>query len=409
MLTLREHQIQALQQLSTGKILCGGVGSGKSLTSLAYFYQQNGGSLHPTFQHMKKKPLDLYIITIAKKRNDGEWEKELNTLRMSTDPKINYYDHKVVVDSWNNIRKYEDVTDAFFIFDEDKITGYGAWARSFLKITKPKANNQWIVLSATPGDTWSDYMTVFIANGFYRNKSDFVQQHVIYSPHTDFPKIDGYINTGKLIKERRDILVDMDFQRSAVHVKHNIYVDYDKIAYKQVFKTRKNPFDNNSMIDNVSALCYVLRHVVNADPTRVEAVQKIVQEHHKVIIFYNFTYELELLRSLDYGEGYDISEWNGHNHEPIPNSDKWVYLVQYSACEGWNCITTDTVIFYSQNYSYKVMIQAAGRIDRMNTPYKELHYYHLISPAPIDIAIRKAIMNKKIFNESRYINKKSYK
>ena len=392
--------------MSNGKILCGGVGSGKSLTSLAYFYQQNGGSLYPSFQHMKSKPLDLYIITIAKKRNDREWEKELNTLRMSTDPDLNYYHHKVVVDSWNNIKKYENVTNAFFIFDEDKITGYGVWAKAFLKITKPKAHNQWIVLSATPGDTWSDYMTIFIANGYYRNKSDFEQQHVIYSPHTDFPKIDGYCNTGKLIKARRDILVDMDFQRSAKHIRHDILVEYDRAAYKFTYKNRKNIFENNEPIDNISALCYILRRIVNSDETRIDAVKGIIKEHPKVIIFYNFTYELEALRNLDYGEGFEIAEWNGHFHQPIPTGDKWVYLVQYSACEGWNCITTDTVIFFSQNYSYKVMIQAAGRIDRMNTPFKELHYYHLLSHAPIDIAIRKAILNKKIFNESRYMKGK---
>ena len=101
---------------------------------------------------------------------------------------------------------------------------------------------------------------------------------------------------------------------------------------------------------------------------------------------------------------YNIAEWNGHNHEDIPKTSTWVYIVQYTAgAEGWNCIETDTIIFYSQNYSYKVITQSAGRIDRLNTPFTDLNYYHLYSMSPIDLAIKKAFDCKKDFNEKRFI------
>jgi len=350
---------------------------------------------------MDDPPKDLYIITTARKRDTLEWEGELSPFLLSTHPETNlYYNHKVVVDSWNNIGKYVNVTGAFFIFDEQRVIGSGVWVKSFLKITK---NNDWILLSATPGDTWQDYIPVFIANGFYKNRTEFTREHIVYSHFTKFPKIDRYINTGKLLKLRRSILIDMDFKRETIPHHEDVYVSYDIETYKDVSRTRWNPYKNEP-IQNAGELCYIWRKIVNSDQSRQVAVLEIFERHPRVIIFYNFDYELEILRNLGYGSKVKVAEWNGHKHEPIPNSKSWVYLVQYSAgCEGWNCITTDTIIFYSQNYSYKVMVQAAGRIDRLNTPYTDLYYYHLKSRSGIDLAISKALKEKKNFNETKYV------
>jgi len=402
---LFDYQLKAVQQMKNGCILCGGVGSGKSLTALAYYYLQNGGELSSLiggdYIPMDDPPKDLYIITTARKRDTLEWEGELSPFLLSTNPETNlYHNHKVVVDSWNNISKYINVTGAFFIFDEQRVIGKGVWVKSFLKITK---NNDWILLSATPGDTWQDYIPVFIANGFYKNRTEFTREHIVYSHFTKFPKIDRYVGIGKLLKLRRSILIDMDFKRETIPHHEDVYVSYNIEAYKDVSRTRWNPYKNEP-IKNASELCYVWRRIVNSDESRQVAVLEIFENHPKVIIFYNFDYELEILKNLGFGSGVKIAEWNGHKHEPIPNSKSWVYLVQYSAgCEGWNCITTDTIIFYSQNYSYKVMVQAAGRIDRLNTPYKDLYYYHLKSRSGIDLAISKALKEKKNFNETKYV------
>ena len=396
---LRPYQMDAVNKMRDGCILNGGVGSGKSRTSLYYYYKQNGGSMMPEFVPMEN-PCDLYIITTARKRDTQEWESELAHYSMSSFPEFNVmYNNKIVIDSWNNIGKYTDVEDAFFIFDEQRVVGKGAWVKSFLKIAR---NNLWILLSATPGDTWSDYIPVFIANGFFRNRSDFERKHVVWARYSKFPKIDRYVDEGILLRYKEKILVDMDFKRETVAHHEDIYVPYDILKYKEAMKTRWNPYKGEPMM-NAGELCYVLRRIVNEDQARQVMLLEILERCPRAIIFYNFDYELNILKSLGYGDDVEIAEWNGHEHEPIPKSEKWVYLVQYAAgAEGWNCITTDTIIFFSQNYSYKTMQQAAGRTDRLNTPYKDLYYYHLKSHSSIDMAISRALKNKKKFNEARW-------
>ena len=376
---LYDYQQDAVDRLKNGSILCGGVGSGKSRTSLAYYYKV-------------ARTKDLYIITTARKRDTKEWEDEVEPFDLK---------RKVTIDSWNNIGKYKDIVGSFFIFDEQRVVGYGAWVKSFLKITKV---NEWILLSATPGDTWQDYIPVFIANGFYRNKTEFAREHIIYSRFSKYPKIDRYVNEGKLLRLRRQILVTMDFKRKTVSHHEDVYVSYDIPLYKDVTRSRWDPYKNEPIPD-ASGLCYVWRKIVNTSEARQVALLEIFEKHPKLIVFYNFNYELDILKEM-FGAyaGVQVAEWNGHKHESIPTGPSWAYLVQYAAgAEGWNCITTDTIVFYSQNYSYKIRQQAAGRIDRLNTPYTDLYYYHLKSRSGIDLAISKALKEKKKFNESKYV------
>ena len=401
--SLYPYQLDAVRRMKNGCILCGGVGSGKSRTALAFYYICNGGEINTEeYVPMSDPPKDLYIITTARKRDTKEWEQELAPFLMSTDETVDIYQHKVVVDSWNNIKKYAEVKDAFFIFDEQRVVGSGTWVKAFLKIAK---NNRWILLSATPGDTWMDYIPVFIANGFFKNRTEFLREHVVYSRFSKFPKVDRYLGTGRLVRLRNDILIDMDFKRETVSHHEDVYVPYDVGLYKSISRDRWDIW-NDIPLQNASDYCYALRRAVNSDESRAEQVLKIFKDHPRIIIFYNFNYELEILRNLDYGEDVEIAQWNGHKHQEIPQGGTWVYLVQYTAgAEGWNCITTDTIIFYSQNYSYKVMVQASGRIDRLNTPYKELYYYHIKSRSGIDIAISRALKSKKKFNETGFFTR----
>lgn len=396
---LYTYQMEAVKKLKTGSILCGGVGSGKSRTALYYYFSKQGGSIDPDYITMKE-PKNLLIITTAQKRDSLEWEKELTYFILSVHPETNMYDNQVVVDSWNNIKKYSELKDWFVIFDEQRVCGSGAWVKAFYKIAK---NNDWILLSATPGDTYMDYVPVFVANGFFKNKTEFSRNHVVYSRFTKYPKVDHYYNTGTLEKYRRKILVNMDFKRQTISHHEDIYCSYDINKYKEVGKLRWNPYKEEPIV-NASELCYIWRRIVNTDVSRQEALLEIVKNHPKVIVFYNFNNELEILRNLPYGKNVTIAEYNGHNHDPLPDTDKWVYLVNYTAGNaGWNCITTDTMVFYSQNYSYKVMEQASGRIDRLNTPFTNLYYYHLKSRSGIDLAISRALKNKKNFNEGKFV------
>lgn len=403
-ISLRDYQLDAVKRMKNGCILCGGVGSGKSRTGLAYYYICQGGEIG-TDEYVAMDDVgikDLYIITTARKRDTKEWEAELIPFLLSPNKEDNLYHNKVVIDSWNNIHKYAEVSGAFFIFDEQRVVGSGTWVKAFLKIAK---HNDWILLSATPGDTWSDYIPVFIANGFYKNRTQFKNDHIVYRwVNGNYPKIDRYLNTGRLIRLRNSILVNMDFRRETVSHHEDVYVQYDILSYKSIYRNRWNIWEDKP-IENASELCLALRRVVNSDESRCVALLELLERHSRAIIFYNYDYELDILKSLHYGDQVEIAEWNGHKHQPIPDTDKWIYLVQYNAgAEGWNCIKTDTIIFYSQNYSYKVMTQASGRIDRLNTPYKDLYYYHFKTHSGIDLAISKALKKKQNFNEGKFIS-----
>lgn len=382
-----DAQRKALGLLSNGKILCGDVGSGKSRTSLAYYFvKECGGSFEPKLTPMKN-PLSLVIITTAKKRDSHEWEEECELFGITD----------YIIDSWNNIKKYAEVKDSFFIFDEQRLVGSGAWVKTFYKITKVN-KNRWILLSATPGDKWEDYIPVFVANGFYRNPTEFKKRHCQYSRFSKFPKVERYWEEDKLEKLRKYLLVDIEVKKKTVRHYEDIIVDYDTETYKWIQIYRKDPETKEPIVD-AGQLCLALRKVVNSDSSRIEAIVEMLKTHPRIIIFYNFDYELELLREMCEKHTFNYSEWNGHKHEKIPDTDSWVYLVQYtSGAEGWNCVLTDTIIFYSLNYSYRLTMQSCGRIDRRNTKYTDLYYYYLRTNSWIDRAIKKALNSKKDFN-----------
>lgn len=391
MIEFDDGQRKALNQLANGKILCGDVGSGKSRTSLAYYFvKECGGSFEPTYIPMKN-PKPLVIITTAKKRDSGEWEEECKPFGITD----------YIIDSWNNIKKYESVKDSFFIFDEQRVVGTGAWVKAFYKITKEN-QNRWILLSATPGDNWCDYIPVFVANGFYKNKTAFQKRHCQFNRYSKFPKIDRYWEEDRLEKMRDYLLVDIEVKKTTTRHYEDIIVDYDLRLFKLAQAYRVNPFTDEPITD-AAQLCYTLRKIVNMNDQRINKIVEMVKDHPRIIIFYNFDYELEMLREMCAKNNYTVAEWNGHKHEKIPNGDNWLYLVQYSSgAEGWNCVTTDTIIFFSLNYSYRMTMQSCGRIDRRNTQYKDLYYYFLRTNSWIDRAIKKALNSKKNFNERSY-------
>jgi hypothetical protein len=377
--TLNQNQRAALSRLAHGRILYGGVGSGKSRVALAFFAQE---------EHEIE---NVYVITTAKKRDSKDWEGEAARIGLGKEKGATYFSI-LTVDSWNNIEKYVDVRDAFFIFDEQRLVGKGVWVKAFLKIAK---NNRWILLSATPGDTWMDYIPVFLANGFYKSRSEFIREHVIYNSWTKFPKVDRYVGVGKLVRFRNNLLVELKYDKQTVRHSEIIKVDYDREMMDIVVKERWNVLQNLP-IKNVTELFICMRRVVNEDPSRLEAVRELMKKHDKLIVFYNFNFERSKL--LELARGTQVSEWSGHRHQELPRGSKWVYLVQYVAgSEGWNCTETNAVCFYSLTYSYKNWEQAHGRIDRLNTKFVDLYYYILMSEAPIDRAVWRALKGKKSF------------
>ena len=404
MVKLESYQLDALNRMHNGCILNGGTGSGKSITALAYYFIRQGGSIDPWKFPKKGQLKDLYIITTAFKRDTGEWDEELIHYAFSVGANPKLFGNKIRIDSWNNIRKYVGVKDAFFIFDEQRAVNYGTWSKSLITIAR---NNEWIMLSATPGDNYLDYMPVFIANGFYRNKTEFIMHHVCYSRYSKY-KIERYYDIPRLERLKAKVLVQMEAPKHVEKVVENIILNYDIAKYRDLLRNRFN-YEKNQPIENVAELCSELRKVANKNGEKFENLNMILSKHPKIILFYNFDYELEELRWYLTQIDYPFSERNGHKHEALLDGDKWVYLVQYNAgAEAWNCISTNAMVFWSLNYSYKMMTQAAGRIDRMNTPFDALYYYYIYSRAPIDMAINKALREKKKFNENHYFRNFSF-
>lgn len=399
-ITLYAHQQEALDKLHNGAILNGTVGSGKSITGLAYYFTKVCNGNLDTLEMGKK--IDIYIITTAMKRDKKEWDAECARYLLSTEPAKCYHGVKVVIDSWNNIKKYEGVSGAFFLFDEQRVVGNGAWVKAFLKIAKA---NQWILLSGTPGDSYMDYIPVFIANGFYRNRTEFIRNHVIYKRYLKYPAVERFVGTKKLAYLREKVLIDMNFKRATLAHHETIIVPYNVDIYKQLLKTRWNVYESRP-VETSAELCYLLRKTVNSDYRRLETLANLLSQHKRAIIFFNHTYEAELIIELCKSLDIPCARWDGKKHEQIPKTDAWAYIVQYAAGDsGWNCTDTDTVIFYSQSYSYKSTVQAAGRIDRLNTPFTDLYFFHLRSNAGIDRAINAALKRKQEFNATRYIKK----
>lgn len=455
--TLRPHQAKAVDEMHNGCVLKGGVGSGKTITSLVYFYTKVCKGVVGDLGSMRE-PRDLYVITTARKRDSMDWQSDAAKLGIGRERDASVEGLVMTVDSWNNINKYKDVKNAFFIFDEQRAVGSGAWSQTLIKIAKA---NQWILLSATPGDTWLDYIPVFVANGFYKNRTEFKREHVIYSYYGKFPKVERYVGLNKLTRCKNAVLVHMPYEKHTVRHEHIVDVDYDRDLMKRVVKDRWHVYENRPLKD-VAELFTVMRKVANSDVSRLDSVRGLMEKHPRVIVFYNFDYELEILRSLDRSKSSGtsmqicpcipettcdckeregnlggstvattekkagstlvwteqpgttpttvsdvrIAEWNGHKHEEIPDSERWIYLVQYVAgAEAWNCTETNAMVFWSQTYSYKIHEQCKGRIDRLDTPYTDLHYYHFVSKSPIDLAIRKALREKRSFNESDFVSK----
>jgi hypothetical protein len=241
-----------------------------------------------------------------------------------------------------------------------------------------------------------DYIPVFVGNGFYKNKTEFGREHIVWTPYTKFPKVQRYIGVNKLVRLRNQILVHMPYSKQTVRHTKTVKVGYDVELLEKVAKKRWHIYEERPIRD-IAEMFAVGRRLVNTDKSRLRALRRLLKAHPKIIVFYNHNPELEVLRTLE--RVTTVAEWNGHKHEPLPETDSWVYLVQYAAgSEGWNCTDTDTIAFYSLTYSYKYWEQAHGRIDRMNTNFVNLYYYMFYSDSFIDRMIRASLKAKKNFN-----------
>lgn len=378
-ITLKPEQEATMLKLQSGNILVAGVGSGKTYMGIFWAARQRANK--------------IIVITTAAKRDKiapghkkPDWQESLDNCGI----------RDYIVDSWNNIKKYDHCSQSVFLFDEAKQTGYGAWGKSFIKIAK---NNKWIVMSATPADNFIHYMPTFVAHGFYRNKTDFYDQHVEFDKYAKYPKIKTIHGTARLEKLRKSITVVMEMPRHTKRHYRELVCDFDYELLKAIQTTHWNGY-TEAPIETPSEMTQLLRRVVAIDPDRMKQARQVMKAVPRLIIFYNYNYELEILEHICEDIDKEYTSWNGKHHDLIPTSKQWIYLVQYNASEGWECITTDSMMFYSPNYSWRAFEQCCGRIDRMNTKYTDLYYYSLISKSKIDKDVIKANKEKRNFNEN---------
>jgi len=440
---LQKHQLLAISKMHNGCVLKGGVGTGKTPTSLGYYWMHIlGGQLNRWSSVSSESAVDLYIFTTAHKRDTKDWQIWASRFGLAEDnPQESVAGIRFIVDSYNNMPKYKTVKGAFIICDEQRLVGSGLWAKTFQLMAK---HNDWIMLSATPADKWEDYIPLFIANGFYKNRTEFVREHCVYSYFGSYPKLERYMGINKLVKLKHSILVEMPYERHTIRHIHEVHVNYDKETYALVEEKMWNPYEERPLKDAAERFA-MRRKVVNSDSSRIEALRSLTQKHPRLIVYYNFNYELEMLRSLAASltspasstsssatdaassvrvlsstdstsrntastatrtsetSGVKIAEWNGQKHEEVPASDQWLYLVQYAAgAEAWNCTATDAMAFFSLTYSYRFFEQSQGRIDRLDTPFTHLNYYILMSKSPLDHGIKRALINKEDFNDVNF-------
>lgn len=377
---LRPAQRDAVDRMHDGCVLLGRTGSGKTMTALGYWLKVHAQQ-------------DLYVVTTPAKRDAMEWEGDSAKLGQYLPPE------RVV--SWNKIKDFEYLESAFVVFDEQRVSGSGKWVKSFLKIAK---SNDWILLSATPGDVWIDWLPLFIANGFYRTRTQFTDRHVIWDPHTRYPRIKRYIEEDRLERCQEAICVYLASPNPISRMVHDELVSYDSRKYAEVTRKRWNPFEVRPMMD-AGELCRVQRRIVLENVCREEALERLLKGHPRALVFYSYNYELEAIKAVCERLGRSYGQRNGHRHDPVPVSkEPWVYIVQYQSADAWNCISTNIAILYSLPYSWRQQEQAMGRIDRMNTPFDELHYYRLMTDSTIDNAILACLDRKETFNERVYEN-----
>lgn len=136
---------------------------------------------------------------------------------------------------------------------------------------------------------------------------------------------------------------------------------------------------------------YKIPHVICENKKLKELsdiLEDMLEETNRVIIVYQYQYDLEQLKQLKYDWTLDPNEF--------PN--KQILFLQYGQSEGLNLQYCNQMIFYSYDYSFLNYEQMTGRIYR-NGQKNNVTYTILISKGTVEEKIWWAISNKKSRDE----------
>lgn len=309
--------------------------------------------------------------------------------------------------------------DTFIIIDEShKVANTSSKVTKYVMKLSKKAKYTYLC-TATPisNGKYEQYYPQLKMLGVYNGTKKeyynmFVDERMTRMGGSQFMQITGYRNI--------DLLENMVNQCSVNYKRDKPYLPEDYVyktkkpaMFNKLKKNRMYKTDNGEVIelDNSSKLFNALRCVshgfllginkqVSKEP--FERLQAILETHNneRVVIFYNYNIELEMLKQLLSKLKRPTSEYNGARKDLKEFKGKYngVVLAHYkSASTGINdFVISNVMVFNSLPLSSIELTQSKGRIDRQGQGKKPM-YYFIIPDTPVEKKIFEQITNGKDF------------
>ncbi|MBL0992197.1 MAG: DEAD/DEAH box helicase [Escherichia coli] len=413
---LFDYQKEAIENFESKPLNLSDVGTGKSYMSIG--------------SYVKSECSKLLIICLAPKVNDFVEDSEIFNLNVTALNKGTKKNKELLSESnlvaisfessWRltELNKWVD-KDTFIIIDEShKVSVSKSKVTKFVMGLSKRAKYNYLC-TATPvsnGKLENWYPQLFISNVFRKPKKEFEQLFVIKQMRQmgsmRFMQITGYRNE-HLLEQMIDE-ASVKYKRDKGYLPEDyVYKTKKPAMYNKLKKSRLYKDDNDLRVelDNSSKLFNSLRQVshgflngiskqVSKEP--FERLDAILETHNneRVVIFYNYKWEAEMLKQLLDKLKRPYGEYNGSvkDLKPFKNNDNGVVLAQYkSASTGINdFVISNVMVFNSMPLSSTEYLQAKGRTDRHGQDKTPL-YYHIVPDTPIEKKIFSVVTNGKDF------------
>lgn len=396
MADLYDFQKDAVAHLLTGRhFIISGVGSGKTAMALTWAAEQ----CRQTGKHK------VLVVTTASKVRTGDFEKEDKIWTDDSEKR------EMAVISWHKLKawveqNWKGLDEWVVIFDEaQRSKGYSTgMGKAFLKITKQ--NPDWAGFTGTPGDTWADYISYFVATNQTRNKTAYLHEFANVQTYKGYPEIVGWRNEDRLKAMWAHISYAPDTSIVAQQLPKEQYrtITLPKPrAYSKTLKTRLN--EQGEFLDTAGAMVAELRRLCFTKDKQQWVADFVEGVESGVVMFYNYIATGDKLAEIcekALGKSGRVWRIDGKHHE-IPTAEtigaKDVVLCQWqSGSEALNFQFLHYWVGVELCYSNSMLQQAMGRIRRIGQEHP-MSFYRLLTDGTIEQDIAEALKNKKEFSE----------